>query len=58
MLYTFNKCTKSIKLDFSKGYHQVLLVTDSRDLAYPASYRGVLWFSWLIVGFSAARESH
>ena len=56
MLYTFNGCTKFTKLDLNKGYHQISLAPESRDLTTFASHRGIFRYTRLIFGMSAAAE--
>ena len=56
MLHEFNGCTKFTKLDLNKGYHQVELSTESRDLTAFASHRGIFRYKRLIFGMSPAAE--
>ena len=56
MLHEFNGCTKFTKLGLNKGYHQVELSTESRDLTAFASHRGIFRYKRLIFGMSPAAE--
>ena len=56
IIHTFNGCTKFTKLDLNKGYHQLLLDTDSRDLTAFVCHRGIFRYTRLIFGISPAAE--
>ena len=56
ILHTFNGCTKFTKLDLNKGYHQILLDPNSRDLTAFACHRGIFRYTRLIFGISPAAE--
>ena len=54
--HKFKGCTVFTKLDLRKGYHQIPLKPEARDLTSFASRKGILRFARLIFGMSAASE--
>ena len=56
LLHEFNGCTVFTKLDLNKGYHQISLAPESRDLTTFASHRGIFRYTRLIFGISSAAE--
>lgn len=56
LLHELNGCTVFTKLDLNKGYHQIALDTESRDLTAFATHRGIFRYTRLIFGMSSAAE--
>lgn len=56
LIHEFNGCTIFTKLDMNKGYHQLGLAPDSRDITTFATHRGLFRYTRLLYGASAAAE--
>jgi hypothetical protein len=56
VIHDFNGCTVFTKLDLNKGYHQIELDEESRDLTAFATHRGIFRYTRLLFGMSSAAE--
>ena len=56
ILHEFNGCTFFSKLDLNKGYHQIELHENSRDLTAFATHKGIFRYKRLLFGMSSAAE--
>jgi hypothetical protein len=50
LLHEFNGCTVFSKLDLNKGYHQIELAEESRDLTAFATHKGIFRYTRLLFG--------
>jgi len=56
LLHEFNGCTIFTKLDLNKGYHQIALAPESRDLTAFSTHCGIFRYTHLTFGLSSAVE--
>ena len=54
--HEFSGCKIFCKLDLNKGYHQIVLAPESRDLTTFATSKGLFRYLRLLFGLSAAAE--
>jgi len=53
IIHEFNGCTIFTKLDLNKGYHQIELDENSRDLTAFTTHKGIFRYTRLLYSYSA-----
>ena len=56
ILHEFNGCTKFTKLDLNKGYHQISLTPETRNLTAFACHRGIFRYTRMILDYQLLQK--